>query len=287
MILKSLRTHFNNALVDHYPETEINSFFYLLTESILKMKRIDVTLNLYAVVSGKKYDKFESAIVCLKKQVPIQYILGETEFYSLPFMVNENTLIPRPETEELVDLIIKAQKDTNEISILDIGTGSGCIAISLAKHIPSAKVYAIDVSAEALKIAKKNEKLNNVSIEFIETDILNAEHLDVFETPQKFDVIVSNPPYVRHLEKEEMKDNVLSHEPHLALFVENDEALVFYKAISQFAQQNLKKGGKLYFEINQYLGDEMKTLMSDYKFENIELKQDLFGNDRMIFGEFH
>ena len=287
MILKSLRTHFNNALVDHYPETEINSFFYLLTESILKMKRIDVTLNLYVVVSGKKYDKFESAIVCLKKQVPIQYILGETEFYSLPFMVNENTLIPRPETEELVDLIIKAQKDTNEISILDIGTGSGCIAISLAKHIPSAKVYAIDVSAEALKIAKKNEKLNNVSIEFIETDILNAEHLDVFETPQKFDVIVSNPPYVRHLEKEEMKDNVLSHEPHLALFVENDEALVFYKAISQFAQQNLKKGGKLYFEINQYLGDEMKTLMSDYKFENIELKQDLFGNDRMIFGEFH
>lgn len=287
MILKSLRTHFNNALAEHYPETEINSFFYLLTESILKMKRIDVTLNLYVVVSGKKYDKFESAIVCLKKQVPIQYILGETEFYSLPFIVNENTLIPRPETEELVDWIIKAQKDTNAISILDIGTGSGCIAIALAKHIPNAKVFAIDVSAEALKIAKKNEKLNDVTIEFVETDILNSNHLALFEAPQKFDVIVSNPPYVRNIEKEEMKANVLNHEPHLALFVENDEALVFYKAISQFAQENLNKGGKLYFEINQYLGDEMKSLMSDYKFENIELKQDLFGNDRMIIGEYH
>ena len=287
MILKSLRTHFNNALADYYPETEINSFFYLLTESILKMKRIDVTLNLYVVVSGKKYDKFESAIVCLKKQVPIQYILGETEFYSLPFIVNENTLIPRPETEELVDWIIKAQKDTNAISILDIGTGSGCIAISLAKHIPNAKVFAIDVSADALKIAKKNEKLNEVTVEFIETDILNGENLSLFEAPQKFDVIVSNPPYVRHIEKEEMKANVLNHEPHLALFVENDEALVFYKAISQFAQENLNKGGKLYFEINQYLGSEMKSLMSDYKFENIELKQDLFGNDRMIIGEYH
>jgi release factor glutamine methyltransferase len=284
MILKSLRVHFNTALAEHYPETEINSFFNLLTENILKMKRIDVTLNLYAVVSGKKCEKYETAIKQLKAQTPIQYIIGDTEFYGLPFKVNASTLIPRPETEELVDWIIKEQVSNNEISILDIGTGSGCIAISLAKNIPNAKVYALDVSAEALKTAKQNAELNNVSIEFIQTDILNSHHTELVSVLHKFDIIVSNPPYVRNLEKVEMKANVLNHEPHLALFVEDDEALVFYKAISEFAQQNLKKDGQLYFEINQYLGDEIKTLLSDYKFENIELKKDIFENDRMIKG---
>ena len=281
MILKTLRTYFNSELLGYYPDTEIMSFFQILSEHILKLKRIDITLNLYQVVSGKKYEKFQTAVERLKKYEPIQYIIGETEFFGLPFKVNNNVLIPRPETEELVDWIINAIDKKDNLKILDIGTGSGCIAISLAKNLPFSKGYGIDVSSEALKVAKENAKLNGVEVNFIEENILSVcnSSLDIEPT---FDIIVSNPPYVRQLEKEEIKTNVLDNEPHLALFVEDDDALQFYKAICQFTVNNLSDTGLLFFEINEYLGDEMIKLLKDYNFKNIELKKDIFGKDRMI-----
>ncbi|WP_394758076.1 peptide chain release factor N(5)-glutamine methyltransferase, partial [Flavobacterium sp.] len=203
-----------------------------------------------------------------------------TEFFSLPFYVNENTLIPRPETEELVDWILsnnRINESTNQIKILDIGTGSGCIAISLAKNLPNANVHAIDVSEKALATAKKNAERNNVTITFIEKNILETE--DLLNT---FDIIVSNPPYVRNLEKKEIHKNVLEYEPHLALFVEDNDALLFYRKIAELATKNLSENGQLYFEINQYLGKEMVELLEKYNFKNIELKKDIYGNDRMI-----
>lgn len=277
MILKSLKTFFNNALLGYYPETEVDSFFNLLSEQILKMKPVDIALNHYQVVSGKKYDKFQMAINRLQKYEPIQYILGDTEFYGLVFTVNLSVLIPRPETEELVDWIIKSNTSKPALKILDIGTGSGCIAITLAKQLPNSKVYALDVSADALKVAKKNALNNNVEIEFIEADVLDWNHEDL-----QFDVIVSNPPYVREIEKEAMSANVLDHEPHLALFVKDDDALVFYRKISEISEQILKPAGQLYYEINENLGEDTSQLLSNSGFSDIELKQDVFGKNRML-----
>jgi release factor glutamine methyltransferase len=198
----------------------------------------------------------------------------------LDFEVNENVLIPRPETEELVDWILSNNRiieTSNPLKILDIGTGSGCIAISLAKNLPNAQVYAIDVSEQALATAEKNAKRNNVNVIFIQKDILATEDLG-----QQFDIIVSNPPYVRNLEKEEIKKNVLNNEPHLALFVQDNDALIFYTKIANLAQKNLSDNGQLYFEINQYLGKEMIALLQNLNFKNIELRKDIYGNDRMI-----
>ncbi|WP_299392597.1 peptide chain release factor N(5)-glutamine methyltransferase [uncultured Gelidibacter sp.] len=286
MLLKTLREHFYTSLEQDYPETEIQSFFNLLSESILKLKGFEIPLNLYASISGKKVEKFDNAIKRLKKHEPIQYIIGTTEFYGLLFNVNESTLIPRPETEELVDWITNSTSEKEALSILDIGTGTGCIAISLAKSKPDASVFAIDVSKKALAVAKSNAKLNTVSTEFIELDILNWEHnsADVGIDTKKFDVIVSNPPYVRELEKAEMSANVLKHEPALALYVEDDDPLIFYTAITKFAQKHLNANGRLFFEINQYLGEEMIQLLKTSGFESVELKKDMFGNDRMVSG---
>lgn len=215
----------------------------------------------------------------MKIQKPIQYILGETEFYGLPFLVNENTLIPRQETEELVEWIVKEEEKREEgrVKILDIGTGSGCIAISLAKNLSNAKVFAIDVSEKALATAKKNADINNVNVTFLLKNILETNDLE-----QQFDIIVSNPPYVRNLEKAEIKPNVLEYEPHLALFVEDTDALLFYRKIAQLAMKNLNSNGKLYFEINQYLGKETVALLECLELSNVELKKDIYGNDRMI-----
>ena len=179
--------------------------------------------------------------------------------------------------------IIEDYKDNLEqIKILDIGTGTGCIPISLAKNLPKAKVKALDISTKALEVAKQNAELNAVEVDFIKQNILETYHTQLDSASQKFDVIVSNPPYVRELEKAEMKGNVLKHEPELALFVDNTNPLIFYKAITEFATHSLKAGGTLYFEINQYLGAEMIQLLEDFNFKDIELKKDMFGNNRMI-----
>ena len=292
MILKSLRTYFNNELLGYYPETEVNSFFYLLTEAILNMKRIDVSLHLENSILGQSYERFQEAITELQHYKPIQYIIGDTEFFGLKFKVNQSVLIPRPETEELVDWIIKESQLKENISILDIGTGSGCIAVTLAKQLPNAKVFALDVSKSALKIAKQNAVLNNVKVGFIEADILSFCHSEPFgfrsrqarEEFQKFDIIVSNPPYVRELEKDKMTDNVLKYEPHLALFVKDNDALIFYRKIVTLSKSLLNKKGQLYFEINEYLGKDTKILMELGNFKDITLRRDVFEKDRMVKG---
>ncbi|WP_299111112.1 peptide chain release factor N(5)-glutamine methyltransferase [uncultured Winogradskyella sp.] len=287
MVLKELQHIFHIELDAIYGKHEVDSFFYLCTEHYLNVPRIQLTLEPGLAMTKPETDTFFKVLEDLKQQKPIQYILGETEFYGLPFKVKEHVLIPRPETEELVDLIIRsvtARAVGKSIKILDIGTGSGCIAISLAKNLPKAKVYALDVSSEALTMAKENAKGNNVDITFIEASILEASNWNLFFENTKFDVIVSNPPYVRELEKQEIQPNVLDNEPHLALFVEDNNPLIFYKAITDFAVKKLKPNGKLYFEINEYLGEETKQLLVDANFEAVELLKDLNGNDRMLKG---
>lgn len=282
MYLKEYKIQFIKELSSIYDEHEIDSFFYILLEAFHQMRRVDLAINQDIELDTMQLLQWETVLSQLIEQKPIQYILGETEFFGLPFYVNENTLIPRPETEELVDWIInesKVKSQKSKVKILDIGTGTGCIAISLAKNLPNAEVYALDVSEKALAIATKNANRNEVEITFLNQSILETDDLG-----QQFDIIVSNPPYVRNLEKQEIKKNVLDFEPHLALFVEDDDALLFYRKISQLAQKNLSENGMLFFEINQYLGKEMTALLENYKFSSIELRKDIYGNDRMIRG---
>ena len=286
MLLKNYKTTFLQELSSLYEEQEIESFFYIILEKLHGLKRIDLALNPQTVMDGAHLKQWKNIVSELKKQRPVQYILGETTFYGLLFLVNENTLIPRPETEELVELIIEStnyELRNTKLKVLDIGTGSGCIAISLAKHLPTSEVYAIDVSEEALVTAKKNAELNKVAIDFISTNILDVVTLSaVAGLDKQFDIIVSNPPYVRNLEKDEIKPNVLEYEPHLALFVDDIDPLLFYRKIAELAIKNLNPNGKLYFEINQYLGKETIKLLEDFGFRNVELKKDIYGNDRII-----
>jgi len=290
MLLKTYKSTFLQELSPLYDEKEIESFFYIVLECFHNKKRIDLALNPEMEMDALQLLRWESVLSELKKEKPIQYILGETEFYGLPFLVNENTLIPRPETEELVAWILESAKhevQNTRLNLLDIGTGSGCIAISLAKNLPNAQVAAIDVSEKALVMAKENAKVNAVDVNFIQADILKMDDLDQlptsnFQLPTHFDIIVSNPPYVRNLEKVEIKPNVLAYEPHLALFVEDTDALLFYRKIAELALKNLSENGKLYFEINQYLGKETVELLESLGFKNIELKKDIYGNDRMV-----
>ncbi|HPE83303.1 MAG TPA: peptide chain release factor N(5)-glutamine methyltransferase [Aequorivita sp.] len=278
MILKELRTSFKIALSGLYPSEEIQSFFNILSEKYLNLSRIEIALNPERVISEEVSEKYQKALLRLKNYEPVQYIIGETEFYGLPFKVNKHTLIPRPETEELVEwIIVTSEFRIQDSGLLDIGTGSGCIAISLAKNLPDSKISALDISDGALKIARKNAEMNKVEVDFFQTDILNTKTL-----PKKYDVIVSNPPYVRELEKKQMQQNVLNYEPDSALYVKNDDPLLFYRVISQLAKKHLQPNGKLFFEINEYLADELTELLKSEDFKNIEVKKDIFGKNRMI-----
>ena len=279
MLLKQYKTHFFDSLKNIQDEQEIESFFFILTEYLHNLKRVDVALNPNFEISDAAIEKWNVILAELQQEKPIQYITGEAWFYGLQFEVNENTLSPRPETEELVEWILNSPiiQHPTPITILDIGTGTGCIPISLKANLPQANVSAIDVSKQALEVAKRNAELNKVEVNFIQTNILEVENLN-----QHFDVIVSNPPYVRNLEKQEIKKNVLDYEPHLALFVEDTDALLFYRKIAQLALKNLSPNGLLFFEINQYLGKETVELLENLGFKNIELKKDIYGNDRMI-----
>ncbi len=290
MIVKQYRNYFNETLKTIYPITEIDSFFFLLLEEYLGFRRVDIVLKSDFKITQETLNLLQSATKQLEQEVPLQYIIGKTEFYGLPFVVNKHVLIPRPETEELVACVVsessrfktfntstKQTTDKKQLKILDIGTGSGCIPISLKKQLPFAKISAIDISKEALTVAKKNAVLNNVDIHFILQDILKTVALD-----QHYDIIISNPPYVRELEKKELKNNVLKNEPHVALFVENDNPLIFYAKIAELAKKYLNKNGLLFFEINQYLGTETIDLVNKKGLKNIQLKKDMFGNDRII-----
>lgn len=279
MTLRELRTLFIQNLRDLYEEEEILVFFYLATEKWLHKSKVQYLLNIDNKITKKDQDLFGRLIEKLKKEEPIQYILGETFFYDYIFKVNTNVLIPRPETEELVRWVIKdySAETTFPLSILDIGTGSGCIAISLAKRLNKATVSAIDISEEAIILAKCNAKIHNQNVQWIQQDVLTMDAL-----PAKYDIIVSNPPYVRNSEKKEMKNNVLNYEPGLALFVDDKNPLLFYKKIAELGLGNLANNGSLYFEINQYLGNETLLLMEQLGYRNLSLKKDIFGNDRFI-----
>lgn len=297
MTIKEYKNYFFEILNNDFPATEIDTFFAFLIEEYLNFKRIDFVLKSDFLIDDITKNQLNIALEKLKNHEPIQYILGKTEFFGLPFLVDKNTLIPRPETEELVAWILEEvtllQKSiSREISILDIGTGSGCIAISLSKRLKNTKISAIDISKKALKIAQKNAELNNVTIDFFEVDILKINSLENLQKEKnstnqavKFDMIVSNPPYVRNLEKVEMNRNVLENEPHQALFVSDENPLIFYEKIADLAMQHLSENGLLFFEINQYLGKEMLEMLLKKGFQNIELRKDNFGNDRMIRAE--
>lgn len=282
MKIKQYRTQFIKELSPFYDAYEAESFFYLILEDKHQLRQIDLALNHELVFDENDFVIWDEILQHLKKEVPIQYLLGKTHFYGLDFEVNENVLIPRPETEELVEWIINenaSPEKSKKIKILDIGTGSGCIAISLAKNLPNAEVVAIDVSKKAIETAKRNAVRNNVDVTFVMQDILKEEELRC-----QFDIIVSNPPYVRNLEKAEIKKNVLDYEPHLALFVEDHDALIFYRKIASLAKNALVEKGKLYFEINQYLGKEMTDLLEGMDFKSVELRKDIYDNERMIKG---
>lgn len=277
MLIQEFKRHFFSELSNVYPETEIQSFFTILVEYKLHLSRIQLALEHNFELDNDDFEFLQNALLKLKNQIPIQYIVGETAFYGLIFKVDKNVLIPRPETEELVEWILHNHKNEQFINILDIGTGSGCIAISLAKNLPNATVSALDISDEALNVAKNNAEINQVTVEFIQADILKIEKLE-----NNFDIIVSNPPYVRELEKAQMQQNVLSNEPHIALFVENENPLLFYDKIAELAKKYLTQNGVLYFEINQYLGSETVDLLKSKGFKNVEIKKDIYSVDRMV-----
>ncbi|MDC1372065.1 peptide chain release factor N(5)-glutamine methyltransferase [Flavobacteriaceae bacterium] len=275
MKLKDIKKDFITKLAITYPNEEILSIFKILCEEYLNMSQTKLLLAGEELVSSKQVDMFSKAIIKLLNEEPIQYILQKTSFYGLEFICSPSALIPRPETEELVDWIVKSEK--NEITILDIGTGTGCISVSLANH-NFFIVDALDVSISALDLAKQNAKKNNVDINFIEADILD------YRSKKQYDLIVSNPPYIRNLEKKKMQNNVLNFEPPLALFVEDDDPLVFYASILEFANSNLSEKGSVYFEINENFFEEMKSLLYSYGFIEIELKKDSFGKNRFVRG---
>jgi len=285
--LKELKQVFVNSISELYPSEEVQSFFNLFSEKHLGLSRIEIALQPDKAISETNISKFNNAIQRLKNFEPIQYILEETEFFGLPFKVDENVLIPRPETEELVAWMIEnreegREKRKEEFRILDIGTGSGCIAISLASIFHEAHITALDISKGALEVAKQNAKLNKVNIDFIEADILNSNTWNFVFEDLKFNCIVSNPPYVRELEKELMEPNVVKHEPETALFVKDEDPLLFYRKIAQFGKQYMKPSGLLFFEINEYLGESMLELLKEEGYSEIEIKKDIFNKDRMI-----
>ena len=300
--MKDITTHIQKTLNTLYPPEEINCFSRLIFSHVCGLSYNQQILCKDKQICEKEKEEIFAIVKRLKEMEPLQYILGETEFYSLPIKVNPSVLIPRPETEELVDIIIKETLHTptaiNTVSpellsdnmpqtshphyrILDIGTGSGCIAIALAKHIPGAKVTAIDISDEALKTAKENAKLNNTNIRFIKADILNYPAAMELIT-DNFNIIVSNPPYITNKEKNFMNENVLNYEPHSALFVPDGNPLLFYNAIADYASKKLLPDGMLYFEINANYYKETNEMLRKKGFDETKIFRDLSGKNRFI-----
>ena len=267
-----IRTH----LSKEFTLGEIRAFTSLILKEVCNLSFSDIVACKFTELSDNQKQNIISIVKRLQNGEPIQYIIGITEFYGLDFKVTSSVLIPRPETEELVEWILLDTKQLNP-HILDIGTGSGCIAITLAKKMKYATVDAWDVSADALEVARENAIGNSVSVKFLRVDVLADQSHE-----KKFDIIVSNPPYIKESEKEVMSKNVLDFEPHQALFVSNNDALIFYNRIADIAMHQLNKKGMLYFEINQAYGNEVVQLLQENSFIDIELKKDISGNYRMI-----
>lgn len=276
-ILQNIR----KSLSRFYPDNEISGLVRLLIEHVTKSSMPALLSDKNTKITSEEVLKIDKIVERLQRFEPIQYILGETEFYGLPFTVNQDVLIPRPETEELVELILNENKESKP-RILDIGTGSGCIAVSLQKLLPNASVKGWDISEKALAVAALNSKSNSVNVTFNQVDILSDYPIN-----HSFDIIVSNPPYVLDSEKTDMHANVLEYEPHTALFVADNNPLLFYNRIADVAIQLLTDGGKLYFEINRAKGQETIKMLENKKFSEIRLIKDISGNDRMVRAQYY
>ena len=274
MTLQDFKLKMISELSSIYEMDELNSVFNLLSEDYLKIPRSKILLADEIDLNESNQNLFSSALERLKTHEPIQYVLGKTTFMNLEFKVNSSVLIPRPETEELVRLMLKEDLDGKEV--LDIGTGSGCIAISLTKNLHNAKVSALDISKDALEVALENAELNNVNIEFIHADIFE------YQSDKKYDVIVSNPPYVLESEKMLMKQNVLNYEPEIALFVDDINALKYYESIIKFSLNNLNSQGQIFFETNENYKDELNKLAQNYEYNIIEFKLDINDKNRFL-----
>jgi release factor glutamine methyltransferase len=285
--MKDTTAYIKQALADIYSPEEIRNFIRLLFSTICGLSYNRQILCKDKEIPESEKERIFSATEKLKKQEPIQYILGETEFYSLPLKVNPSVLIPRPETEELVDLIIKSpflktHPENSPVKILDIGTGSGCIAIALAKHVPHAEVSATDISVPALQTAQANASVNKTAIRFFQSNILDTG-ASIRYIDGDFDMIVSNPPYVKNSERDTMCPNVLHFEPHDALFVPDEDPLLFYRAIADFAQTKLVPGGKICFEINPRCDGLITGMLRGKGFTEAEIIRDLSGKNRFAF----
>jgi release factor glutamine methyltransferase len=276
--MKRTIDHIRKSLAPIYPVSEVDSFIKIIFKHLFNFSLTDIILKNEELLTNKEYVEVDLIVQRLKKGEPIQYILGMTTFYDLSFEVNPSVLIPRNETEELVDHILK-KHSLKKMKILDIGTGSGAIAIAIQKNMPLSEVYACDISQSALETAQKNAQANQVEVRFFQHDIL-SDKIFPFDD---FDLIVSNPPYITEKEKTLMEANVLEHEPHLALFVPNNDPLLFYRTISEKALRLLKGRGELWFEINEAYGDDVARLLESQGFDASLLK-DINGKDRMAYG---
>lgn len=275
--IKDIKPYLTRELEGIYSEPEISALAGIITKTVLETSRLHSIAFPESPVYQKHINRISRICRELKKGIPLQYILGETNFYNCIIKINKETLIPRPETEELVDLIIKENRGFNG-SILDIGTGSGCIAVALAINLPGSSVTGTDISEVALTVARENALINNTKVKFIRSDIFDQE-FELFETAG---IIVSNPPYIRESEKILMNRNVLDHEPGSALFVPDQSPLMFYEAILNLAKKILIPRGKIYFEINEAMGKPMTDLLISEKFSSVELIRDINGRDRII-----
>lgn len=278
---RQLLQRITSELQSIYETEEARSMAFILLEHFFGLTRSVILTD--KVIIGSDSSALEAALERLKQHEPIQYVIGSTEFMGRVFEVDIHVLIPRPETEELVSLIIDENKHNIPAKLLDIGTGSGCIAVSLATAWPKAQVTALDVSPEALQVAKKNAAKYVQNIQFTEASILDTQWQEL-AIPMQLDVVVSNPPYVTYAEESRMRKNVIQYEPHLALFVENTDPLLFYRHIAWFCKRHLKKGGLCYLEINEQYGEEIKKLFLENTFTEAVVLQDMFGKNRFVKG---
>jgi len=280
MTINEVYPYYQQQLSAQYTSAEIRWFGTIALQFVLNYSKVQLTMNPQQVLSTAQWQQLEQLQQRLQQSEPIQYITGEAYFYDLCITVNPSVLIPRPETEELVDWVLNDyQTHQNELRILDIGTGSGCIAISLQKHLPKAKVSALDISTAALAVTQKNAQKYQLPLQTIQANILDLRQ---WQKCEKYDVIVSNPPYIPLEEQVLMAKNVLEYEPALALFVANNEPLVFYAAIAKFAQKHLRPNGCVYVEINEHFGEATQKLFSEMGFATTVLRQDMQGKDRML-----
>lgn len=269
--------YIRQSLKEYYPITEINAFIKIIFKDIFNINILDIYTGKDINLSDNQLKELEDILGRLKKYEPIQYIIGYTEFYGMQLQVNSNVLIPRPETEEMVDVILKENKETENLNILDIGTGSGCIALVMANNLKTPKVTGWDISEKALETARSNAQKLKLNIIFEKKDILNIDPPN-----QQYDIIVSNPPYVTEQEKTYMEHNVLDWEPENALFVPDNDPLLYYDAIARFGLKTLFENGRIYFEINELFGEEMANKMQLLGYRDVSILKDMAGKDRII-----